>query len=133
MDSQAGALPQSISTPRRESSSLCPYVGCVDSHTVVTVQIQEFTAEQADAAGVIGQYGRYVVRAADIAEHLDSLAVLRFVGLTLQLFQHFPGLPLLLHLFEQIDPGVLVRLDGHIAGNILCVYPKIFLEIAEVY
>ena len=29
MDSQTGALPQSISTPRRESGSLCPYVRCV--------------------------------------------------------------------------------------------------------
>ena len=25
-------------TPRRESGSLCPYVGCVDSHTVVSLQ-----------------------------------------------------------------------------------------------
>ena len=29
MDSQAGALPQSISTPWKESGSLCPYVACV--------------------------------------------------------------------------------------------------------
>ena len=37
MDSQAGALPQSISTPRRESGSICPYVGCVASHTEVSL------------------------------------------------------------------------------------------------
>ena len=37
MDSQAGALPQSISTPRRESGSLCPILGCVDSHTDVSL------------------------------------------------------------------------------------------------
>ena len=36
VDSEAGALPQSISTPRRESGSLCPILGCVDSHTVVS-------------------------------------------------------------------------------------------------
>ena len=29
MDSQTGALPQSICTPRRESGCICPYVGCV--------------------------------------------------------------------------------------------------------
>ena len=38
MDYQEGSLPPSISTPRRESGSLCPYVGCVDSHTVVSLQ-----------------------------------------------------------------------------------------------
>ena len=37
MDYQAGALPQSISTPRRESGSICPYVGCVASHTEVSL------------------------------------------------------------------------------------------------
>ena len=37
MDSQARALPQSISTPRRESGSICPYVGCVASHTEVSL------------------------------------------------------------------------------------------------
>ena len=38
MDYQEGSLPPSISTPRRESGSLCPYVGCVDSQTVVSLQ-----------------------------------------------------------------------------------------------
>ena len=38
MDSQEGSLPPSISTPRKESGSFCPYVGCVDSHTVVSLQ-----------------------------------------------------------------------------------------------
>ena len=38
MDYQEGSLPPSISTPRSESGSLCPYVGCVDSHTVVSLQ-----------------------------------------------------------------------------------------------
>ena len=38
MDHQAGALPQSISTPRGESGSICPYVGCVASHTEVSLQ-----------------------------------------------------------------------------------------------
>ena len=37
MDSQVGALPQSINTPRKESGSLCPYVGCVVSHTEVSL------------------------------------------------------------------------------------------------
>ena len=38
MDSQEGSLPPSISTPRRESGSLCPHVGFVASHTVVSLQ-----------------------------------------------------------------------------------------------
>ena len=33
---QAGALPQSISTPRKESGSLCHYVACVATHTEVS-------------------------------------------------------------------------------------------------
>ena len=37
MDHQAGALPQSISTPRGESGSICPYVGCVASHREVSL------------------------------------------------------------------------------------------------
>ena len=37
MDSQTGALPQSISTPWRESGSLCPYVRCVALHTEVSL------------------------------------------------------------------------------------------------
>ena len=37
MASQTGALPQSISTPRRESGSLCPYVRCVALHTEVSL------------------------------------------------------------------------------------------------
>ena len=36
IDSQAGALPQSISTPRKESGSLCPYVACVATRTEVS-------------------------------------------------------------------------------------------------
>ena len=37
MDSLAGALPQSIRTPQRESGSLCPYVRCVVLHTEVSL------------------------------------------------------------------------------------------------
>ena len=37
MDSQAGALPQSLSTSGRESGSICPYVGCVALHTEVSL------------------------------------------------------------------------------------------------
>ena len=37
MDFQAGALPQSISTPRKESGSLCPYVACVATHRGVSI------------------------------------------------------------------------------------------------
>ena len=37
IDSQAGTLPQSISTPRRESSSLCTNVGSVASHTELSL------------------------------------------------------------------------------------------------
>ena len=33
----AGALPQSISTPRKESGSLCPYVACVATHRGVSI------------------------------------------------------------------------------------------------
>ena len=33
---RGGARSPHISTPRRESGSLCLYVGCVDSHTVVS-------------------------------------------------------------------------------------------------
>ena len=37
MDFQAGALPKSISTPRKESGSLCPYVACVATHRGVSI------------------------------------------------------------------------------------------------
>ena len=37
MDSQTVALPQSMSTPQRESGSLCPYVRCVALHTEVSL------------------------------------------------------------------------------------------------
>ena len=60
MDYQEGSLPPSISTPRRESGSLCPYVGCVDSHTV---DLQHF--------GYIAYTGSFV----DLSKVLVSDAV----------------------------------------------------------
>ena len=43
---------------------------------IVAVQVQEFTAEQAHAAGVVREHRGHVVRSADVAEHLNALPVL---------------------------------------------------------
>ena len=82
---------------------------------VVAIQVQEFTPEQADAAGVVCEHCRNIVRGADVAVDPDRLAVLRLVRLTLQLLEQLPHLLLLFHLPEQAAARVLIRVDHNVA------------------
>ena len=56
-------------------------------------QIQEFTAEQADAVRIVGQNLRRVSHASDVGIETDMLSVQRHIFLALQLLQQF-SLPL---------------------------------------
>ena len=63
---------------------------------VLAVQVDEFGAEQAHAAGVVLLHSTHVAHAADVGKHVDGLAVQRGVGLALQLLQQgllFSGPP----------------------------------------
>ena len=46
MDSQTGALPQSICTPRRESGCICPYVGCTGVSQDMGLGTRNITQQQ---------------------------------------------------------------------------------------
>ncbi len=54
---------------------------------VLAVEVDEFGAEQADAARIILLDRTHIAHAADVGEDVDGLAVQRGVGLALQLLQ----------------------------------------------
>ena len=92
---------------------------------VLAVQVDEFGAEQAHAAGVVLLHGTHIAHAADVGEDVDGLAVQRGVGLALELGEE--GELLLVFLLtlgqalQQIGGGVYIHAGvvavhhGHLA------------------
>ena len=70
---------------------LCDLSVCIElkflGRPVLAFQIQELTAEQADALSIVGQHGGCVRGTADVGVQVDPLTGLGFGGLALELPQ----------------------------------------------
>ena len=76
---------------RTAAHLLCDLSVCIElkflSRPVLAFQIQELTAEQADALSIVGQHGGYVRGTADVGVQVDPLTGLGFGGLAFELPQ----------------------------------------------